>query len=81
MGIGKGPQSLMKCGPATARAPNLVNMKCVTGLDGDNIPPMGLVGLVELVPQDMLPGDIVCDLVRLSVPAILRWSCLRTWRH
>ena len=57
MGLGKGPQSLVKC---------------VTGLDCDSIPPVGFVGLVELAPQDMLPGDIVCDLVRLSVPAILR---------
>lgn len=72
MGIGNGPQSLIKCGPATARAPNVVDMKCVTDLDCDSIPPMGLVGLVELAPQDMLPGDIVCDLVRLSVLAILR---------
>ena len=46
-------------------------MKCVTDLDCDSIPPVGLVGLVELAPQDMLLGDIVYDLVHLSVPAIL----------
>jgi hypothetical protein len=56
-------------------------MKCVTGLDCVSIPLVGLVGLVELAPEDMLPGDIVCDLVRLNVSAILRWRCLRTWRH
>jgi len=68
----------MKCGPATARASYVMKHEMCNQPGLRQYPTSGLCGSCGTSAQDMLPGDIVCDLVRLSVPDILRWRCLRT---